>query len=254
MSFVASHRAPVAGLPTWDQPDASRPSGPPLPGGLDVQVTEWWGDWAHVACSNGWTAWVDGRALRPMAAPAPAPVQQPAPMPAMPAQPAPAAYRPANNIAPVAQRAGGKTSMMIGTVPVTIPLVAGAVALISAFFPWFKVKGLGSDSSMDLTAKYLFTYDVKSNDGIKLGWLVIIAAAVVIWLSIKPISRVGRRIAGSALAAMPMLYLAQIQRYLSEIKKQTGAAPGLFSVLGLGVFICLIAGIAVGVGKVPGER
>ena len=31
MSYVATHRAPSTGLPTWDQPDASRPPGPQLP-------------------------------------------------------------------------------------------------------------------------------------------------------------------------------------------------------------------------------
>ncbi len=60
--FRPTHVVPGDGLPTWAGPDPSHPTArlDPL---LPVQVAENSGDWARVLCSNGWTAWVDGRLL-----------------------------------------------------------------------------------------------------------------------------------------------------------------------------------------------
>lgn len=60
--FRPTHVVPAEGLPTWAGPDPSEPATPldPL---LPVQLTESRGDWARVLCSNGWSAWVDGRML-----------------------------------------------------------------------------------------------------------------------------------------------------------------------------------------------
>ncbi|WP_441248463.1 hypothetical protein [Kitasatospora sp. McL0602] len=60
--FRPTHVAPQDGLPTWAGPDPSRPSAriDPL---LPVRLAETSGDWARIVCSNGWTAWVDGRML-----------------------------------------------------------------------------------------------------------------------------------------------------------------------------------------------
>ncbi|MFF4755958.1 hypothetical protein ACWD5R_35845 [Streptomyces sp. NPDC002514] len=60
--FRPTHVVPRSGLPAWEAPDLSRPtvSLDPL---LPVRLTEWYGDWAHIVCANGWTAWVDGRRL-----------------------------------------------------------------------------------------------------------------------------------------------------------------------------------------------
>ncbi|MDH6131302.1 hypothetical protein P3T37_000671 [Kitasatospora sp. MAA4] len=60
--FLATHVVPPGGLPTWADPDPAHPSArlDPL---LPVQLAELRGDWAQVRCSNGWSAWVDGRLL-----------------------------------------------------------------------------------------------------------------------------------------------------------------------------------------------
>ncbi|WP_063771071.1 hypothetical protein [Streptacidiphilus neutrinimicus] len=60
--FHPTHVAPTDGLATWAHPDFSEPSArlDPL---LPVRVADVRGDWARVVCSNGWTAWADGRLL-----------------------------------------------------------------------------------------------------------------------------------------------------------------------------------------------
>ncbi|MDI3408804.1 hypothetical protein [Streptomyces cavernicola] len=63
--FLPTHVVPPDGLATWSAPDATRPmvALDPL---LPVQVIERRGDWARALCSNGWSAWVDGRLLLPV--------------------------------------------------------------------------------------------------------------------------------------------------------------------------------------------
>lgn len=60
--FRPTHVVPQDGLPAWEAPDVSRPTEPldPL---LPVQLISRRGDWGQIVCSNGWSAWVDGRLL-----------------------------------------------------------------------------------------------------------------------------------------------------------------------------------------------
>lgn len=60
--FRPTHVVPEHGMPAWEAPDPARPT-VPLDALLPVQLLERRGDWAHVLCSNGWSAWVDGRHL-----------------------------------------------------------------------------------------------------------------------------------------------------------------------------------------------
>ncbi|MFE0516067.1 hypothetical protein [Streptomyces sp. NPDC058964] len=60
--FRPTHVVPPYGMPAWETPDPARPTVPldPL---LPVQLVERRGDWGHIRCANGWSAWVDGRYL-----------------------------------------------------------------------------------------------------------------------------------------------------------------------------------------------
>lgn len=62
--FVVTHLVPRKGMPAWVTPDPTYPAAATLDPGLGVQLVTWWGDWAHIRCSNGWEAWVNGRLLR----------------------------------------------------------------------------------------------------------------------------------------------------------------------------------------------
>ncbi|MCX5197117.1 hypothetical protein OOK31_25015 [Streptomyces sp. NBC_00249] len=68
--FRPTHVVPQEGLPAWEDPDVSRPT-VALDAFLPVQLLSRSGDWGEVLCSNGWSAWVDGRLL--VAVPQPPP-------------------------------------------------------------------------------------------------------------------------------------------------------------------------------------
>ncbi|MFF4380680.1 hypothetical protein [Kitasatospora sp. NPDC001547] len=61
-AFRPTHVAPPDGLASWEAPDPGRPATrlDPL---LPLRLLDRRGDWARILCSNGWTAWVDGRLL-----------------------------------------------------------------------------------------------------------------------------------------------------------------------------------------------
>ena len=63
-SWMPTHVVPHGGLPMWTTPDPSAAPVGRLDPGLDVVVDGREGNWAHVVCSNRWTAWVDGRLLQ----------------------------------------------------------------------------------------------------------------------------------------------------------------------------------------------
>lgn len=62
-SWTPTHVVPGGGMRAWEAPDPSSPPVTEVAAGLEVQVIEANGAWAHVVFSNGWSAWVDGRQL-----------------------------------------------------------------------------------------------------------------------------------------------------------------------------------------------
>ncbi len=65
-AFSVTHVVPKKGLPAWATPDPTYPPAARLDPGLGIQLVTWWGEWAHIRCSNGWEAWVNGRLLKPV--------------------------------------------------------------------------------------------------------------------------------------------------------------------------------------------
>ena len=66
--FAPGNRVPPEGLDSWQVPNPAGPS-TALAGGLELEVIERIGDWAHVRASNAWTGWVDARRLTPRTPP-----------------------------------------------------------------------------------------------------------------------------------------------------------------------------------------
>lgn len=61
--WAPTHVVPAAGLQCWENPDPTLPVTANLGAATEVQVVETRGAWSRVVCSNGWSAWVDGRLL-----------------------------------------------------------------------------------------------------------------------------------------------------------------------------------------------
>jgi alpha-tubulin suppressor-like RCC1 family protein len=68
LTWEPTHFIAAGGQPAWSAPDAAQAPVATLAPGLPVRVVEWWGGWARVVCSDGWSGWVDGSLLRPVAA------------------------------------------------------------------------------------------------------------------------------------------------------------------------------------------
>jgi len=63
--WTRTHVVPAGGMPTWDAADPTRQPITTLQEGVELQVLEMLGAWAHVRAANGWAGWVDGRILVP---------------------------------------------------------------------------------------------------------------------------------------------------------------------------------------------
>ncbi|MEV0298371.1 hypothetical protein [Nocardia sp. NPDC050710] len=60
-----THVVPASGMLAWATPDPKRAPVARLDAGIELQLLERTGDWAHIVCSNGWSAWVNGTAIEP---------------------------------------------------------------------------------------------------------------------------------------------------------------------------------------------
>jgi SH3-like domain-containing protein len=61
-----THFVPDGGISAWTTPDPAAAPVTTIDPGVEVQLIERSGDWARISCSNGWSAWVDGRAVVPL--------------------------------------------------------------------------------------------------------------------------------------------------------------------------------------------
>ncbi len=215
-AYEPTHVVPESGLPAWSDPDPTQPPVATLDPRLDVQVVETAGQWAHVRCSNGWTAWVDGNALRTMA---------------VPASVAPSAVPIAGRPAPT--RTGSAVRTPLG-------LVGGALALLGVFLPWFSIAGNDSNAFYFPVAFLWSTDEAGSGDAslVSIGGLVVLLALVIAAMSFIGNTN-ARRIAGAVTALVGLVHAIEVQRLLSD----TPGAPGLFSVLGYGAYVSLAGGV-----------
>lgn len=64
--WVATHVLPEAPLAVWAAPEASAAPVATADPRLEARVIERRGEWARIEFANGWSGWVDGRALVPL--------------------------------------------------------------------------------------------------------------------------------------------------------------------------------------------
>ncbi|MGW6919420.1 YrhB domain-containing protein [Kitasatospora sp. NPDC054939] len=61
-----THLVPEGGMAAWSEPDPAREPVARIDARVELRLLERAGEWAHIVCSNGWSAWVDGRAMEPL--------------------------------------------------------------------------------------------------------------------------------------------------------------------------------------------
>jgi hypothetical protein len=274
MPYQPTHLAPDDGMQAWDTPDGSRPPVAALDARLDVEVVERQGAWARIVCSNGWSAWVDGRRLVEMsaatAAPAPAPAREPTPAPTpAPAAPAPEptpapaaastpaaawssppASSPAAPTAPMPTAPADAWTVPAGPTPAparasdfgvgSILAIAGAaVVLITAWLNWVSFDEEGFDvsySSYQIPMKFLVDSDVGPLEaGLPIGALLFLLAAVCVVGALVPTLRLLSIVGGGLAIVVALLFVFQLDRAVTE-------PFGLSDFLTVAPFVALIGG------------
>lgn len=218
-TFAPGNRVPPGGLATWPSPDATQAPGPMLPANLPVMVTERWGEWARVTCSNGWEAWVDARLLLA------------------------GAERPS---------AAGldESPLRVGSVAVSLPLLGVAAAAIGAVLsPWLQPPGAGGTRASKLPIKFLVDPNINSAGGPKILWLLILLIAAGAFLTVRPISRKLRKTCGWGLVLVATMFLTNVQRALSMAQQGGFQAGSVFANLGFGVYLTAIGGLLIALGR-----
>ena len=239
-AFRATHRAPEGGITTFASPDPSLPAGPHLEAGLDVQVTQTTPEgWSSIVCSNGWSAWVDGRRLVPAGAAAP---------------PGSGAATPLGSAAAKAIRKSLSEPTRMRTIAVEVPgnvagwarspATLGTVGLfLAAILPWLRIKGGGTGNSYDVAMFFLVDKKRLASGATPwdLGLVLTILFVVCGIAALVPKARSWRPYCGGGGALLSVWYIVQVQRVLSDAK----GGPSLFSTVGIGTWLCLASSLAV---------
>jgi hypothetical protein len=221
---------PTGGLPAWSRSDATEQPVARLDPGLEVHVVERWGDWANIRCSNGWTAWVDGRRLEAIDSVEPVLV-------ATSARAAGPTTRPVSGSV---GKLGWSRSVVVGgrTIEIGLPAIGAVLALVGSMLDWFSTTGL-SASSFDVKLNFLVS--PKSDpSGPDIGLVLLAAIVGVAVLVVVGTRERERRWIGGAVAAVAGVFVVQLQRWLSQFPEDQ--RPGLFDTIGLGVWLTLVGG------------
>lgn len=210
--FRHTHTAPAAGMDTWPTPGSPTP-GPRLDPHLPVQVRQLYGDWAEVVCTNGWSAWVDGRALVPLGA------------------------------APVAAGVAATPSAGMAGRKLSVPVAAGAALVaVSTVLPWIDV-GHGADTvnALDVSAKFLLGYEHAAEGGPGVGIVLLVLAGAAFALRHASGWEKTSSIPGALCAVVGVAFLVQMNAFLGSMN-QPGAqdVPSLLDVVGIGLVPALI--------------
>jgi hypothetical protein len=222
-SYEVTHVVPSFGLVAWTTPDPATSPVTTLAADLDVQVRQYLGHWAQVQCSNGWTGWVDGDALVPVA-----PIRSP---PLASSQEAPHSVSvPVDPARPTPR------------VAAPLALVAGVLTAVSAFLPWLSFQG--SDlGAFKIPLHFLVSTDSAATPDAKLdsfGALLLLAGCALTALGFTRF-QTARRTAAAVTGLLCIAYVIQTSRALNAVPN--GPSPA--RVVGYGVYVAAV-GAALG--------
>jgi hypothetical protein len=207
--MTAVAHAPAGGLQAWDTPDPAEQPVAVIAAGLEVEIIEQRDDgWTKVLCTNGWSAWVDGRRLDTGAATA----------------------------APTGPIATGP--VQIAGVRITTSLIGGALIVVGSVLPWFSQAGVVSESAFGLPIKVLFDPNIQGTAGFKIGYVSIVLGALTVAAGLGRLPAHVSKFAGGAAAVIATLFLGQLQRAIGQAQVAT-----VFGVLGMGVYLTMVGGV-----------
>jgi hypothetical protein len=225
-SFRHTHNAPATGMATWPTP-GSTTNGPRLDPHLPVQLLRVYGAWAEIACSNGWTTWVDGRALVPVG------------MPSSPAS------------APVAVSTRPSTTTFgrytfVAPTKATWPVSTGAALVaLAVFLPWIDFGEFSSSvNALDVPLAFLFSWENGADGGLGLGLVLFLLAAAA--FALRHLSGLEKRakIPGALCVPLIVMFLVQMNALLGAFDggdpEATIETPSLFDIVGMGAWLALI--------------
>jgi hypothetical protein len=154
-----SAMVPAGGLAAWAAPDRSQAPVAQAAAGLQVRILETSGDWAHVEFTNGWTAWVDGRALTSGGA-----------------------------ALPTTLSGHLRDSLRPGRRITPLPAIGCALIVLGSFLPWASALGV-SVTAWDLSAWGLLTRQATASN-LRAGVpLLVTLVACVPYLTRRPFPR-----------------------------------------------------------------
>jgi hypothetical protein len=209
-AWVATHMVPTGGLPTWPSPDGRAPSSVRLEARVPLSIAETRGDWARVVGANGWTGWLDRRRLEPVRRT----------QAAAPSTPSTAAAPSAWSIRP-------------------LPLIGLFALGFSGVLPWLRSAD-GSLSALEVPLAFL--WDASAAEPPHLGWLVLALAAAVAALTFSSRAPLLFIPLGLIVVAVPLLFVAQVYRGVTE---SGGSAGDAFALIGIAPPVAFIAGLVL---------
>jgi SH3-like domain-containing protein len=204
--FRPTHAVREAGVDARLEPVASRLPDAQLAAGLPVEVLEDTSGWSHVRCSNGWEAWVDGRAL-------------------VPARRNPVAAGPLN---PVALVAVGLPALLV---------------ILGSVLAWYSILSQ-SINAWDIEVVALFTHDDGGLD-LKTGPVLLVLALATLVLVVVRLPRSAATVAFGCLGgAMFVIGVAGVFFYLEFPEPRPDLGIGLVLTIVAGLAVA-VAGVLV---------
>jgi len=171
---------PASGIVTFAAADPRQAPGARLDAGLEVAVSQQRPDgWAHVVCSNGWSAWADGRLLlsMPLAGTPAVHVQAP-PISSRPGAPAYARSRPGPYTGP-----GYAGSVPDEVYTRWLPLLGGVLVVVGSFLPWVNVLSVGVSP---WHISFLFLFRVTTDAFPHIGVVTLASAVLIFGYALAP--------------------------------------------------------------------
>ena len=213
MAAEATHEVVRDGrVPTRIGPDAAgSASGPDLDEGQRVALRSPAADggWVEVELEDGSAVWVELTALAPLG------LRHPPP-------PAP----------------GTDAPVKLGGVRLTTQLFGGALLAVSTLLPWTS-QYFESSTAFGVPLRVLLVGGTVETTGfVKLAFLLVPLAALVIAAGLRAVPPVVGQVAGGLAALAALVFIAQVQRTMGKFYAAT-----VFGVLGIGVYLALLGGL-----------